>query len=153
MNTLNFSWVIDGKLAGHKAPSIDEDLNFLKEQGIQTLLRMAEGENAKKLGRKVRTLGLTDLHIPVPDFTAPTQDQIGGMVDFISKSIAEGKPVGVSCGAGYGRTGTILACYLVKQCLSVEQAIQEVRTKRPCSIETPEQEEAIGNYAQRLGKQ
>jgi len=153
MGRLNFSWVIDGMLAGHQAPSIDEDLAFLKEQGVQALVRMAEGENAIKMSKKVQTLGLTDLHIPVQDFTAPTQDQIVGMVDFISKSIAEQKPVGVSCGAGYGRTGTILACYLVMQCSSAEQAIQEVHTKRPGSIETPEQEGAIRNYAQRLGKQ
>lgn len=139
-------------LAGHEAISSDEDIAFLKKQGIRSLGRMAEGKNAVRMGEKVMASGLTELHIPVQDFTAPTQDQIATMVNFISKSIAKGQSVAVSCGAGYGRTGTILACYLVKRCLSAEQAISEVRTKRPSSIETPEQEEAIRNYAQRLGK-
>lgn len=140
-------------LAGHQAPSTEEDLTFLKARGIQALVRMAEGQNAMGIGTKMLSFGLTDLHMPIQDFSAPTQDQITKMVNFISKSIAKGKPVAVSCGAGYGRTGTILACYLVKQCSSAEQAIDEVRTKRPGSIEIPEQEEAIRNYAQNLGKE
>ncbi len=72
------------------------------------------------------------------------------MVDFINKSISEGKPVGVSCGAGLGRTGTVLACYLVSLGHSAEVAIGMVRTKRPGSIETETQEEAIKEYAAKI---
>ena len=150
---LSFSWLVDREIAGHSAPMSDEDLDYLKSKGIKALVRMAESYKARVTPTQVKKLGFTDCHVPVEDYTAPTRDQIDRMVDFISKSVAEGKPVGVSCGAGYGRTGTILACYLVMQCSSAEQAIQEVRTKRPNSIETPEQEKAIRNYAQRLGKQ
>jgi atypical dual specificity phosphatase len=73
------------------------------------------------------------------------------MVAFITKALSEGKPVGVSCGAGLGRTGTILACYLVSKGLKLEMAVNEVRDKRPGSIETKEQEQAIKTYASRLG--
>ena len=152
MGKLNFSWVIDGRLAGHQAPSTDEDIAFLKEQGIQALVRMADGQDAVKMSQKVLALGLADLHVPVQNYTAPTQDQIERIVDYISRSIAQEKPVGVSCSAGYGRTGTILASYLVKQGSSAKQAIQEVRSKRPGSLESPEQEEALRNYAQSLDK-
>ncbi|MDO8578755.1 MAG: hypothetical protein Q7R50_06205 [Dehalococcoidales bacterium] len=38
MNHLNFSWVIDGKLAGHQAASSDRDLL----QGILSLVRLVE---------------------------------------------------------------------------------------------------------------
>ena len=72
------------------------------------------------------------------------------MVLFISKAIAAGRPVGVSCGAGLGRTGTMLACYLVSNGLDAEKAINEVRAKRPGSIETKAQSDAVHAYAGQL---
>ncbi len=69
------------------------------------------------------------------------------MVQFISKSLSEGRPVGVSCGAGLDRTRTILACYLVSQGYGADDAISEVRRKRPGSIETDGQEAAIRAYS------
>jgi atypical dual specificity phosphatase len=152
ISTLNFSWVIQGKLAGHRAISADSDIAFLREQGVKALVRMAEGVAAEKLHEKIIVQGMIDLHVPVPDFTAPTKSQIVSMVDFISESITRGQPVAVSCGAGYGRTGTILACYLVMQGSSAKKAVEEVRRKRPDSIEKPEQEKAIYDYAKSLHK-
>lgn len=152
MSQLNLSWVIDEKLAGHQAPSSEQDLMWLKEQGILALVRMAEKDRARVNRVQIERLGLSDCHEPVTDFTAPKQAQIDTMITFITKSLSEGSPVGVSCGAGLGRTGTILACYLVSSCLSSETAINEVRAKRPGSIETKEQEESIRIYASRLGK-
>lgn len=152
MNKLDFSWVIEGKLAGHQAPSSEQDLIWLKQQGILALVRMAEKDRAKVNQLQTERLGLSDCHEPVTDFTAPKQAQTDRMVSFVTNSLAEGRPVGVSCGAGLGRTGTILACYLVSMCLSPEAAIGEVRAKRPGSIETKEQEQAVKTYASRLGK-
>ena len=55
--------------------------------------------------------------------------------------------VAVHCLWGIGRTGTMLACYLVKGMnLTAEQAIQDVRVQRPYSIETYEQEELLYQY-------
>jgi atypical dual specificity phosphatase len=152
MNELNFSWVIDGKLAGHRAPSSDEELIWLKNRKILALVRMAEKSKSKVNSLQIAHLGLLDCHEPVPDFTAPTPPQINRMVEFITHSISNGRLVGVSCGAGLGRTGTILACYLVNQGWDADEAINEVRAKRPGSIETREQEEAIKAYASNMGK-
>ena len=71
------------------------------------------------------------------------------MVDFIDAALGAGKPVGVSCGSGFGRTGTVLACYLVSTGLNVSEAIKAVRQKRAGSIETPEQENAIKDFYNR----
>jgi hypothetical protein len=50
----------------------------------------------------------------------------------------------VHCAAGMGRTGTVLACYLVKyQKYSAKDAIEKVRTERPGSIQSEVQELAI----------
>ena len=146
VNHLNFSWVINGKLAGHAAPSSVEDLTWLKNKGILALVRMAE-ENKQGISKhQIEQLGLLDCYEPVPDFTAPNPAQISSMVEFISRAISSGRPVAVSCSAGLGRTGTILACYLTTQGCSAQQAIKTVRAKRPGSIETKGQEEAVINY-------
>lgn len=152
MNDSNFSWVLEGQLAGHRSPSSEQELLWLKDQGIRALIRMAEKDEAMVNSSQIESLGLNDCYEPVEDFDAPTEVQIDRMIDFIEKSLSTGKAVGVSCGAGKGRTGTILACYLVKQFMDSDAAIKNVRDKRPGSIEVSSQEEAIRKYSQRLGK-
>ena len=93
---------------------------------------------------------IVDKFVPVRDFTPPDQDQIDSMIEFIDEqAVRNNRPVVVSCYAGIGRTGTVLACYLVKRGAGPADAIDEVRRLRPGSIQTPEQEAAIFEYAQR----
>lgn len=147
MNNLNFSWMIDGKLAGHHAPSSEQDLIWLKKQGVVALVILAEKYKTEVTSFQIAQLGLLDYHEPVPDFTAPSPTQINKIMQFIAASLSEGSPVGVSCGEGLGRTGTILACYLVSQGYEASAAIDEVREKRPGSVETKSQEDAVRAYA------
>lgn len=58
------------------------------------------------------------------------------MVKVLSFSTSEGK-VGVHCHAGLGRTGVLIACYLVYAMrLRANDAIRFVRCKRPGSIQS-----------------
>lgn len=150
MEELNFSWLIPGEVAGHRAPISEEDLRYLKHKGIKALVRMAEHHKAKVTGDQIEKLGFTDCHEPVPDFTAPSQDQIDKIIAFIKQFTANKKPVGVSCIGGIGRTGTILACYLVARGHPAEASMEEVKHKRGAGIETDEQKEAVRTYAKRL---
>ncbi len=94
---------------------------------------------------------LIDLYEPVPDFAPPLPDQIDRMVGFISEQIETWeRPVVVTCFAGLGRTGTVLACYLVHEGYSPDKAIQMVRELRPRSVQTREQEDAIHQYSELL---
>jgi atypical dual specificity phosphatase len=57
--------------------------------------------------------------------------------------------VAVHCGAGLGRTGTVLAAYLVAGGEEARAALARVRELRPGSVETADQERAIEAYARR----
>jgi atypical dual specificity phosphatase len=148
--TLNFSWLIDGEVAGHSAPASTDDLIYLKDQGIRAVVRMEEEHRALVTPEQIREQGLIDYHQPVVDFTAPTLNQINRMIQFIEENVADGKPVGVSCHAGIGRTGTLLACYLVKKGRTADKAMQEVALKRRAGIETADQKQAVRDYARQI---
>ena len=82
----------------------------------------------------------------VPEF-----DDLVYAVDFIHNRITNNEPVMVHCLAGLGRTGTMLACYLIKyQKMSADEAIQKVREERPGSIQSSPQEEIIFQFAKSL---
>ena len=150
MESLNFSWLIEGEVSGHSAPLKDSDLAFLKAKGVGTLVRLAEASKVRVTPSQLEKHGFWDLHEPVRDFTAPTQSQIDKIITFMKDSVSKGRPVGVSCGAGIGRTGTILACYLVNNSFTPEGAMNEVKQKRGAGIETNEQREAVQTYYKRL---
>jgi atypical dual specificity phosphatase len=142
------SWLEDGKLAACRYPRDAKSLRQLSEQGVTVLVNLHEQAHAPDV---LAQHGLTEIHLPVADFQPPTADQLEQGVVAIEAALAAGKRVAVHCGAGLGRTGTLLACYLVKQGLKPEQAIARIRALRPGSVETQQQEAAVSAYARRLG--
>ncbi len=142
---MNFGWVLKDELAGSQGPASLDDLSFLYHQGVRAVIRMEERTIAADSGNMV---DLVDLFEPVPDFTPPEPDQILRMIEFIDQQTKEKRPVVVSCYAGIGRTGTVLACYLVHRGEEATDAINRVRELRPGSIQTPEQQAAVHRYAE-----
>ena len=143
---MNFSWVIPDKLAGSKGPVHREELLYLKEKGVGAIVRLAlrtlSGEAA----------GLVDMAEYVPDYQAPNLDQFDRIIAFIDEQIEEGVPVVVSCQAGLGRTGTVLACYLVHKGHSAGDALEDLRGLRPGSVESPSQRDFVYWYEERLSR-
>ena len=130
-------------------PRGDAALRELAAQGVEVLVNLHQRPHAPEaLARH----GLTELHLPVPDLAPPTSEQLERGVAAVERAIADGQKVAVHCGAGLGRTGTLLACYLVKRGLGPDEAIARVRAVRPGSVETLQQEVAIRTYARQTGR-
>ena len=144
MEVMNFGWVLKDELAGSQGPASFEDLSYLYHQGVRAVIRMEERTIAVDSGNIV---DLVDMFEPVPDFTPPELDQIQRMIEFIDEQVKVNRPVAVSCYAGIGRTGTVLACYLVHRGEEPGEAIFRVRELRRGSIQTPEQEAMVFKYA------
>ncbi len=137
----NFSWLIEGEIAGMAKPaSTVSDFEFLKDNNIDAIVSLSEFPLDENL---VEEFGFEVKHIPVRDFESPRMEQIEDFLKFAKEIRTDGKKLVVHCDAGAGRTGTMLACYLVSKGYDAAKAIEEVRRKRPGSIETPGQEEIV----------
>ncbi len=146
----NFSWLIQDEIAGMGRPmAIVADLEFLKDNRVESIVSLTELPLHKTL---IEEFGFEYKHIPIPDFSTPTQEQIEEFVTFVNNLLSSKKKIVVHCEAGIGRTGTMLACYLVSKGYSAEKAISEVRKRRPGSIETMEQEDTVVKYEERLSR-
>jgi atypical dual specificity phosphatase len=144
-----FSWIDKPHLAAMACPATPEELHWLRSQGIELLLSLTEDRLRRDW---VNDAGLLVFHEPIPDMAAPDQEQLDRCVSAIERARAQNLGVAVHCGAGLGRTGVIVACYLVSQGMSAQNAIARVRRLRPGSIETEDQADAVVEFARRKGQ-
>ncbi|HET9262344.1 MAG TPA: protein-tyrosine phosphatase family protein [Vicinamibacterales bacterium] len=142
-------------VAGCRGPRTDEDFALLRSLGVHALARLAgEAETGLTRGDGEQN-ALQDCYEFVPDMTAPSQKQIDRVISFINRAVTNREAVAVSCGAGYGRTGTILACCLVSRRLSAEAAFEKLIAIQPCSREILRilgQKEAVFEFRRRMLK-
>lgn len=139
---LEISWILPGELAAFSRFAL-RDAERLREAGIGAIVSLTEDFPPELIGEP----RFATLHLPVEDMTPPDMDQVQRFVEFVDATVARGSAVGVHCHAGLGRTGTMIACYLVTRGMTAGQAIEHVRQKRPGSIQTDLQEDAIRRWS------
>lgn len=146
----NFSWLIEDEVAGMARPaSYVKDFEFLKENNIDAIVSLTKYPLQKSL---IEEFGFEYIHLPINDFGVPTIEQIEAFIRFTNRLRKDNKRVLVHCDHGIGRTGTMLAIYLVKKGYNAKDAVSEVRRKRPGSIETVEQENIVYEYEKIVSK-
>lgn len=152
-----FYWLIPEMLAGCSRPggrrrwwgrdsALEEDLASLRAQGVGAVLTLTEEPlPADALARH----GLDSLHLPIVDLQPPTPAQFREGLAFIDRARAAGQAVAVHCLAGQGRTGSILAAYLIRDGMSAEAALAELRAACPGAVENAAQEAALADFSAR----
>ena len=138
----NFSWLIENKLAGSAIPTSNDEVQWAVGQGIKSIVTVRE-EPLDDIWVK----NVNYLHVLSNDMGVPEFNDLVYAVDFIHRRVTNNEPVLVHCLAGLGRTGTLLACYLIKyQKMSANEATEKVCEERPGSIQSYPQEEIIFRF-------
>lgn len=152
-------WVIPGVLAGMPMPflhpdrrmnqggelsAFDDELAVLQAAGIRAVVSLLNIPSDESV---YASAGFSFLCLPVPDGGAPTMEQATEFVAFVNGHRAAGRAVAVHCEAGVGRTGTMLAVYLISEGASAQSAIEAVREVEKTAVESARQIQFLEQYA------
>ena len=147
----NFSWIIEGKLAGSGMPVTSSQFLWVVTHGVKSIVTVRELPLPSKWFNDNLVNDIDYFHLNVEDYGAPPLEELDNVVRYIQLQIENGKPVMVHCAAGKGRTGTVLGAYLLKvEDLTADVAIKKIRTLRPGSVQSVRQEMAISMYQKYL---
>jgi atypical dual specificity phosphatase len=78
---------------------------------------------------------------------APSIPQAVGLCREIEQSLVQGEVIAVHCRAGLGRTGTILAAYLIWEGQDALGALESARRINPQWVQSTEQVEFLEAFA------
>ncbi|MCS7117503.1 MAG: dual specificity protein phosphatase family protein [Thaumarchaeota archaeon] len=133
----NFGWFEDG-IAASGRPVNRSQLKYVRSRGVDAVLSLTEEPLPREL---LEGLGLDYHHVPMRNHAMPSEEGLLKAVRVIRDLRSGGKRVLVHCAAGKGRTGTVLAAYLMAtRDLSAEEAIALVRGVRRGAIEAVQEE-------------
>lgn len=70
------------------------------------------------------------LNLPIPDARAPLPAALQEILELIERGLREEIPTYLHCWGGHGRTGTVVACHLIQQGCTAQEAIDKVLALR-----------------------
>lgn len=149
-----FSWIVP-KLAGMAFPTSSAQLATLKAQyQVDLVCSLIEESQCPPISMfEPENEMPKSLHIEWKDMSIPSRKQIDDLLAITKEVMDRGDAVVYHCFGGKGRTGTALACFLLKfhsDQFDAETAMAHIREIRPKSIETESQELFIRNYERYL---
>ena len=155
---LNSNWIVPGSLMAMARPGeaalAAGLLARLREGNVRAIVNLQEiGEHAHCGAGILRRSGLSYLPETVMaqgihhfnpawrDMAAPRVEMAADIVRVMHEHVSAGGAVAVHCHAGLGRTGLIIACYLIfYHRMRAADAVAEVRRHRRGSVQNRRQE-------------
>lgn len=142
-----FDWLIPGQLGGSPMPGIvddiDRDLDALERVGLSTLITLTEKTLPEP---KLRARRIEPIHFPIVDMEAPELVAAADLCRLVEVRLDDGKVVVMHCKAGVGRTGTMLASYLIWKGATAREALARVRGVNPRWVQSTQQEEFLEEF-------
>ncbi|CAD6195718.1 unnamed protein product [Caenorhabditis auriculariae] len=143
----DFNWIIPGKILSfcgpHRESRVEDGypyhaphvyFDYFNSHGISTIVRL----NVKVYEAKDFTdAGFDHVDLFFVDGSTPSDEIVQKFIDVVDN--AEGG-VAVHCKAGLGRTGTLIACWMMKEyALTAAECMAWLRICRPGSVIGPQQ--------------
>lgn len=146
-----FLWLKKGILAGTPRPGVFHDIHYdlkaLQRVGVTCLVTLTE--RAPEV-EEMREYGIENIWSPIPDMAAPSLTQAFDLCRKIEQALLDEKVVAVHCRAGLGRTGTILAAYLIWEGQEALDALETVRRVEPRWVQSEVQAAFLEQFATAL---
>jgi atypical dual specificity phosphatase len=77
-------------------------------------------------------LGISQLHLPVVDYTSPSLLQLEQAVSFVESFLSRSETVYIHCKGGKGRSATVVLAFFIKHYkLSRHDALRRLKSRRP----------------------
>jgi atypical dual specificity phosphatase len=146
-----FHWVLTHRLGGAQRPGLlqeeRQDLTGLEGLGCKVLVSLTQQAYDPK---KLEPRGIEGVHFPIVDMQAPEPEPTAELCRRIEGWLGAGRPTVLHCRAGLGRTGTLLAAYLIHQGANAVHAIDEVRSVNPLYIQSQVQLDFLSAFEEYL---
>lgn len=143
---LDSYWVLPGRfLAGAYPGGIDEEttrkkLQSLIHAGIDCIIDLTcRGDSFFPYEKFIESEAadyqakLERFNFPIPDYDIPSVEQMTQILDCIDDGLDQGKRVYIHCIGGIGRTGTTVACHLIRHGMTGQQALIQLQVLRQSS--------------------
>lgn len=148
-----FLWLKKGQLAGTPRPGvfydIDYDLKALQRVGVNCLVSLTERAPEVEI---MKQHGIDNIWSPIPDMAAPSITQAASICKQIEQRLQRNEVLAVHCRAGLGRTGTLLAAYLIWEGAEALSALETVRRVEPRWVQSEEQVAFLEKFASALAE-
>lgn len=168
----NFSFLWKGEVALSSTPKSVDQIQAWNDHFRTSLVVTLTEEEPLPQSWFRQVDACRNLFVPVPNYHAPSKDQMDEIVQAIEETVQGGGSAVVHCGGGKGRAGTVGACLLmqygslgIRASASAPSTIENLpthfnsaaaiaflRTTRPGSIETEIQEKFVRQYSDLLWK-